>query len=70
MSIEKNYYYIHKYTEVEVEIEIGELIEAIDYYEDNRLLFENEEVRLKAYKEYARATKLLDEAMRYYAYLR
>ena len=69
MSIENNKYYKLKYTTHEIEIEIIKFIEDIDYYEDFRLYISVEK-RKKAYKKYVIANKYLDEAMRYYAYVR
>ena len=69
MSIENNKYYKLKYTTYEIELEIIKFIEDIDYYEDFRLYISVEK-RKKAYKKYVRANKYLDEAMRYYAYVR
>ena len=69
MSIENNKYYKLKYTTYEIELEIIKFIEDIDYYEDFRLYISVEK-RKKAYKKYVIASKYLDEAMRYYAYVR
>lgn len=69
MSIENNKYYKLKYTTYEIELEIIKFIEDIDYYEDFRLYISVEK-RKKAYKKYVIANKYLDEAMRYYAYVR
>ena len=69
MSIENNKYYKLKYTTYEIELEIIKFIEDIDYYEDFRLYISVEK-RKKAYKKYVIASEYLDEAMRYYAYVR
>lgn len=69
MSIENNKYHKLKYTTTEIEILISEFIGDIDYYEDFRLYI-GEKERAKAYKKYEYALRWLDEAMRYYAYVR
>lgn len=69
MNIENNKYFKLKYTTYEIELEIIKFIEDIDYYEDFRLYI-GEVERKVAYGKYAIAIKYLDEAMRYYAYVR
>lgn len=69
MSIENNKYYKLKYTTYEIELEIIKFIEDIDYYEDFRLYISEEERKI-AHMRSVVANKYLDEAMRYYAYVR
>lgn len=58
-----------KYTTKDIELEIIQCIEDIDYYEDFRLYISPEERRV-AYDKYIIGSQNLDEAMRYYAYVR
>lgn len=68
MTIRDNKYYKLNYNTYEIELEIIRLLENIDYYEDFRLRLEEVE-RKEAYGKYVEGLELIDEAMRYYAYV-